>query len=80
PTALSLLRALTDCKRACDLNPRVKNILPALYREAPEFYENMRSQELAQNIHKLVEHHNLPDLMYRAVEVLPKMVMTPYTA
>ncbi|HAB2723973.1 TPA_asm: amino acid permease [Salmonella enterica subsp. enterica serovar Enteritidis] len=78
--ALSLLRALTEFKRAFDLNLRVKNILPALYREAPEFYENMRIQELAQNIHKLVEHHNLPDLMYRAFEVLPKMVMTPYTA
>lgn len=45
-----------------------------------EFYENMRIQELAQNIHKLIVHHNLPDLMYRAFEVLPTMVMTPYAA
>ena len=63
-----------------DLNLRVKNMLPSLYREDPEFYENMRIQELAQNIHKLIVHHNLPDLMYRAFEVLPTMVMTPYAA
>ncbi|HBC83220.1 MAG TPA: lysine decarboxylase LdcC, partial [Escherichia sp.] len=72
--ALSLLRALTDFKRGFDLNLRVKNLLPSLYREDPEFYENMRVQELAQNIHKLVEKHNLPDLMFRAFEVLPSMV------
>lgn len=35
--ALSLLRALTDFKRAFDLNLRVKNMLPSLYREDPEF-------------------------------------------
>ncbi len=29
---------------------------------------------------KLIVHHNLPDLMYRAFEVLPTMVMTPYAA
>lgn len=78
--ALSLLRALTEFKRAFDLNLRVKNILPTLYSESPEFYENMRIQDLAQNIHKLVEHHNLPDLMFRAFEVLPEMQMTPYAA
>ncbi len=77
--ALSLLRALTDFKRAFDLNLRVKNMLPSLYREIL-IDENMRIQELAQNIHKLIVHHNLPDLMYRAFEVLPTMVMTPYAA
>ncbi|STR41095.1 lysine decarboxylase 1 [Klebsiella michiganensis] len=55
-------------------------MLPSLYREDPEFYENMRVQELAQNIHKLIEHHNLPDLMFRAFEVLPTMMITPYAA
>ncbi len=55
-------------------------MLPSLYREDPEFYENMRIQDLAQNIHKLIEHHNLPDLMFRAFEVLPSMVMTPHAA
>ena len=78
--ALSLLRALTEFKRAFDLNLRVKNMLPSLYQEAPEFYETMRIQDLAENIHRLVEHHNLPDLMYRAFDVLPTMIMTPYNA
>ncbi|RTG63658.1 lysine decarboxylase LdcC [Serratia marcescens] len=78
--ALSLLRAMTDFKRSFDLNLRVKNMLPSLYQEAPDFYENMRIQDLAQNIHRLVEQHNLPDLMYRAFEVLPTMVMNPYQA
>lgn len=55
-------------------------MLPSLYQEAPDFYENMRIQDLAQNIHRLVEQHNLPDLMYRAFEVLPTMVMNPYQA
>ncbi|MGY0159891.1 lysine decarboxylase CadA [Edwardsiella tarda] len=78
--AMSLLRGLTDFKRAYDLNLRVKNMLPSLYREDPEFYENMRIQELAQGIHALIQHHNLPDLMYRAFEVLPTMVMNPHNA
>lgn len=60
--------------------PAGENMLPSLYQEAPDFYENMRIQDLAQNIHRLVEQHNLPDLMYRAFEVLPTMVMNPYQA
>ncbi len=78
--ALSLLRALTDFKRVYDLNLRVKNVLPSLYQEAPEFYKDVRIQDLAQGIHALVKHHNLPDLMYRAFDVLPQMVMTPHDA
>lgn len=78
--AMKLLRGLTDFKRAYDLNLRVKNMLPALYEEDPEFYEDMRIQDLAQGIHALIQHHNLPDLMYRAFEVLPTMVMNPYRA
>ncbi|MBJ3814593.1 lysine decarboxylase [Shimwellia pseudoproteus] len=78
--ALSLLRALTDFKRVYDLNLKVQSVLPSLYNEAPEFYKNMRIQELAQGIHDLTIHHNLPDLMYRAFEVLPEMVMTPHDA
>ncbi|XNM82324.1 hypothetical protein ACLK1V_22750 [Escherichia coli] len=46
-------------------------MLPSLYREDPESSLNMRIQELAENIHKLIVHHNLPDLTYRAFEVLP---------
>ncbi len=78
--ALGLLRGLTEFKRAFDLNLRVKNMLPSLYKEDPEFYEDMRIQDLAQNIHNLIQHHNLPDLMFRAFEVLPTMEMTPFKA
>ena len=35
--AMSLLRGLTDFKRAHDLNLRVKNMLPDLYAEDPDF-------------------------------------------
>lgn len=78
--ALSLLRALTDFKRVYDLNLRVKNVLPSLYREAPEFYQNMRIQELAQGIHTLTGESRLPDLMYSAFDVLPTLILTPHDA
>ncbi|QPR28945.1 lysine decarboxylase CadA [Edwardsiella hoshinae] len=78
--ALSLLRALTDFKRVYDLNLRVKNVLPSLYQEAPEFYENIRIQELAQGIHTLTSDSHLPDLMYSAFDVLPTLVLTPHDA
>ncbi len=78
--ALSLLRALTEFKRAFDLNLKIKNILPSLYSEAPDFYREMRIQTLAEDIHRHVMQHNLPDLMYRAFDVLPEMVVTPYKA
>lgn len=78
--ALGLLRALTEFKRVYDLNLRIKNVLPALYQQAPAFYENMRIQELALGIHNLIKMHNLPDLMYRAFDVMPEMIMTPHDA
>ena len=78
--ALSLLRALTDFKRGYDLNLKIKNILPSLYQEDPEFYADMRIQDLAAGIHKLICQHKLPDLMFSAFEVLPKMIMTPHEA
>lgn len=78
--AMSLLRALTDFKRIYDQNLFIKEVLPSLYKESPEFYENMRIQELAQNIHSLIRHHNLPDLMYKAFDTLPQMVINPYKA
>ncbi len=76
--ALSLLRGLTDFKRSFDLNLRVKNMLPDLYAEDPDFYGEMRIQELAQGIHDLICHHDLPNLMLKAFDVLPEMVLTPY--
>lgn len=78
--ALSLLRALIEFKRVYDLNLPVKEVLPSLYADAPDFYRQMRIQELAQGIHALIKHHDLPDLMYRAFEVLPQMVLTPHDA
>lgn len=39
---MGLLRGLTEFKRAYDLNLRVKNMLPDLYAEDPDFYRNMR--------------------------------------
>ncbi|EGK6862158.1 lysine decarboxylase [Salmonella enterica subsp. enterica serovar Glostrup] len=78
--AMSLLRALTDFKRIYDQNLFIKEVLPSLYKKSPEFYENMRIQELAQNIHSLIRHHNLPDLMYKAFDTLPQMVINPYKA
>ncbi|CCK12313.1 Lysine decarboxylase, inducible [Cronobacter sakazakii 680] len=76
--AMGLLRGLTEFKRAYDLNLRVKNMLPDLWAEDPDFYRNMRVQELAQGIHKLIQQHDLPDLMLRAFDVLPEMKMTPH--
>ena len=40
----------------------------------------MRIQELAQGIHNLIRKHNLPELMFRAFDVLPEMVMKPQQA
>lgn len=76
--ALSLIRELMDFKRAYDLNLRIKEVLPDLYAEAPDFYRNMRIQDLAQRIHQLICSHNLPKLMLKAFDVLPEMVLTPY--
>ena len=76
--AMSLLRGLTDFKRAYDLNLRVKNMLPDLYAEDPDFYRNMRIQELAAGIHRLICQHELPRLMQQAFDVLPEMKLTPH--
>ncbi|WP_024551044.1 lysine decarboxylase LdcC [Siccibacter turicensis] len=78
--AMSLLRGLTEFKRAWDLNLRVKNMLPDLYAEDPDFYRNMRIQTLGQGIHDLIRQHRLPDLMLRAFDTLPEMRMTPHQA
>ena len=79
-TAAAMLRGLTEFKRAYDLNLRVKNMLPDLYAEDPDFYRNMRIQDLAQGIHRLIRQHQLPQLMLSAFDVLPEMKMTPHHA
>lgn len=78
--ALGLLRALNDFKRDYDRNATVKEMLPDVYHCQPAFYENMRIQELAQGIHTLIRQHDLPELMFRAFETLPTMVMNPHHA
>jgi lysine decarboxylase len=55
-------------------------MLPDLYAEDPDFYRNMRIQDLAQGIHKLICQHELPRLMLQAFDVLPHMIMTPHQA
>lgn len=78
--AMQLLRALTEFKRGYDLNLTIRSILPALYKESPSFYEGMRIQELAQGIHHLINKYSLPELMYKAFDVLPEMKLTPHAA
>ncbi|MDG6897764.1 lysine decarboxylase LdcC [Actinobacillus delphinicola] len=78
--SMQLLRALIEFKRGYDQNQLVKDFLPSLYAEDPVFYEKMRVQELAQGIHNLVIKYKLPDLMYKAFDVLPEMKMTPHHA
>ena len=79
-TAAAMLRGLMEFKRAYDLNLRVKNMLPDLYAEDPDFYRNMRIQDLAQGIHRLIRQHDLPRLMLQAFDVLPEMKFTPHKA
>lgn len=76
--AMSLLRGLMEFKRAYDLNLRVKNMLPDLYAEDPDFYRHMRIQDLAAGIHQLIRNHDLPRLMHQSFSVLPEMKLTPY--
>lgn len=76
--AMSLLRGLTEFKRAFDLNLRVKNMLPDLFAVDPDFYRHMRIQDLAAGIHQLIRQHDLPRLMRQSFDVLPEMKLTPY--
>jgi lysine decarboxylase len=78
--AMKLLSVLNHFKEVFDNNLLVKEVLPALHADHPEFYSSMRIQELAAKIHRMMQQHNLPDMMYRAFDTLPKMVMTPHQA
>lgn len=77
---MSLLRGLTEFKRAYDLNLRVRKMLPELYAQDPDFYRGMRIQDLARGIHQLMRRHRLPQLMLNAFDIMPQMVMTPHAA
>nr|BAB16718.1 lysine decarboxylase [Moritella japonica] len=78
--ALELLRGLTEFKRGFDLNLKVKSFLPSLYAEDPSFYEGMNIQDLAQGIHNMIKKFKLPELMFKAFDVLPEMKVTPNKA
>lgn len=78
--SLTLLRTLMEFKRVYDENLHVSEAMPRLYAKAPDFYKNMRMQELAQGIHALIVKHQLPKLMYDAFEALPVMELTPHAA
>ena len=78
--SLALLRALTEFKRGFDLNLTVKNFIPTLYAEDPKFYEDMHIQELAQSIHEMMKKFKLPELMFKAFDVLPELKITPNAA
>jgi lysine decarboxylase len=78
--SMTLLVALNKFKQLYDRDELVKNALPQLYQEHPEFYEKMSIQTLAHLIHRLMQKHNLPKAMYHAFDTLPKIVMTPHRA
>lgn len=78
--SMSLLAALNKFKQLYDANEEVKVLIPQLYHEHPEFYENMPIQKLAQMMHGLIQKHDLPKEMYHAFDVLPEIIMTPHQA
>jgi len=78
--SLALLRALTEFKRGFDLNLTVKNFIPTLYAEDPKFYEDMHIQDLALGIHDMMKKFKLPELMFKAFDVLPELKITPNAA
>ena len=78
--AMGLLRELCNFRRDYDRNLEIKEAIPSLYKKDPSFYDGMRLQELAQGIHTIIVEHDLPHMMFHALETLPKMVMPPFEA
>lgn len=80
PKSMKLLTILNDFKAAFDANLSVREMLPNLYQEYPQFYRKMRIQELASRIHNLMKEYDLPTMMYHAFDCLPEISMTPHQA
>lgn len=80
PKSMKLLTMLNDFKSSFDRNLSVREMLPNLYRQYPQFYRNMRIQELAARIHGLMQQYDLPTMMYHAFDCLPHIEMTPHQA
>ena len=80
PKSMKLLTMLNSFKADFDANLLVRDILPKLYAEHPDFYHNMRIQDLAKKIHALMKEYNLADMMYKAFDTLPRVEITPHQA
>jgi lysine decarboxylase len=80
PKSMKLLTILNDFKTDFDANRLVREMLPNLYQEYPQFYRKMRIKELAEKIHHLMQQYDLPNMMYQAFDCLPEIEMTPHQA
>jgi len=78
--SMQLLYALTEFKRDYDKNLFVKDMIPSLYHEHPDFYKSMTIQTLAHDYHQILYKNNFSKLMYNAFEALPEMEITPHQA
>jgi lysine decarboxylase len=78
--SMALLTVLNKFKQLYDSNAAVKEVLPSLYQEHPEFYAKMSIQTLAKSMHAVIKKHDLPRLMYHAFDELPNVVITPHEA
>ncbi|PIZ04598.1 MAG: lysine decarboxylase LdcC [Gammaproteobacteria bacterium CG_4_10_14_0_8_um_filter_38_16] len=78
--SMRLLAVLNTFKQLFDENKKVKDVLPSIYEEYPNFYKNMRIQALAKKQHDLMKQFNLPEVLDHAFDQLPKFVMTPHQA
>lgn len=78
--SLKLLTTLLEFKRMFDANLTVRKVLPDLYAIDPVFYKNMKIQDLAARLHAVYKKHDLPEVMFKAFDILPEQSMTPYKA
>ena len=78
--SMRLLAVLNKFKQMFDRNATVKEMLPSIYSEYPQFYKGKGIQEIAGILHNVIRKHNLPEVMYHAFDKLPEMVMTPHKA
>lgn len=78
--SMTLLATLNKFKQLYDENASVKDMLPQLYQDHPDFYKKMSIQTLAKTMHSLMQKHDLPKAMYHAFDILPEITMTPHQA
>ena len=78
--SMNLLSILNSFKADFDNNLLVRDMLPELYQQHPDFYSKLRIQELAHKIHKLMQDSALDQMMYKAFDSLPTVEMTPHKA